>query len=544
MSGIKNILVIIPARGGSKGIPRKNLKSLAGRPLIYYPIANAKKSRFKPDVYVSSDDEEILSISKSLGAKTLKRDTQDATDLVTLDPVIFKTLERVKAKENKDYDIVVTLQPTSPLLTTDSLDEAIGLMLENPDLDTVLSAVNDTHLTWKNENGFFKPNYKARVNRQELPPIYKETGGFLITKTRNVSLQNRLGKNISLFLLSESESVDIDNYSDWALCEYYLKRKKILFVVSGYPQIGLGHVYNTLSLASNFSGHEVNFLVDNKSKLAYQKISEKNYSVFIQSKKDILDDIALLSPDIVVNDCLDTSASYIASLKKQGYAVINFEDLGEGAKLADLTINAIYPEDEVLPNHFFGHKYFILRDEFLLNSPRSTSSSVREILISFGGVDPSNLTRKVLDSIYTECKKNKIKIKVITGFGYRKKESLNKFPDIKIYKNVTNISDHIRSADVVFTSAGRTTYEIASMSVPAIVLAQNSRELTHFFANAEYGFVNLGLGKNVSLEKISQSFDDLVKNYERRKCMADTMSKCDISSGRDRVIAIMNRVIN
>ena len=87
------ILVIIPARGGSKGIPQKNLRSLNKKPLIYYSIKNALNSKFKPDVYVTSDNFEILTISKQLGAKTLKRNTKLSNDSVTLDPVIFNAFK-------------------------------------------------------------------------------------------------------------------------------------------------------------------------------------------------------------------------------------------------------------------------------------------------------------------------------------------------------------------------------------------------------------------------------------------------------------------
>ena len=145
----KNILVIIPARGGSKGIPRKNIRSLNGKPLISYSIQTAITSKYKPDVYVSSEDDEILSISELLGAKIHKRSIEKAFDIVTLDPVIFDAFTSICKKERKNYDIIVTLQPTSPLLKTKSLDKALEKIIENPDIDTIISALDDTHLTWR-----------------------------------------------------------------------------------------------------------------------------------------------------------------------------------------------------------------------------------------------------------------------------------------------------------------------------------------------------------------------------------------------------------
>jgi CMP-N-acetylneuraminic acid synthetase/spore coat polysaccharide biosynthesis predicted glycosyltransferase SpsG len=539
-----NILVTIPARGGSKGIPRKNLRALAGNPLIYYSIKNALSSKHKPDVYVSSEDSEILSIAQKLGAKTIRRNLDDAEDATTLDPVIYRAWMQAQAIEKKSYDVVVTLQPTSPLLKAESLDSALDKIIQNESIDTIISAVNDTHLTWKVESGNYKPNYTERVNRQQLPPVFKETGGFLIARSKNITENNRIGKNVELFTLSDKESIDIDSYADWGLCEYYLKRKRLLFVVSGYQEIGLGHVYNTLLIANDIVDHEVIFLVDEKSQMAFDKISSKNYPVNLQVQTDIVDDIVNLSPDVVINDRLDTDKKYVQSLKAKGYKVINFEDLGEGAKLADLTINAIYPEDKIIPNHHFGYKYFILRDEFVLTTPSPTKMSVNTVLLSFGGVDPNNYTHKVLSAIYSECQQKHIKIKVVTGFGYQQLDSLDTFKDIEIHSNVQNISDYMREADLIFTSAGRTTYEIASLAVPAIVLAQNERELTHFFANAEHGFINLGLGTLVDNQKINETFKHLIASGEQRQYMSRLMSECDLLSGRSRVVSLIKQVIN
>ncbi|GLP98276.1 cytidyltransferase [Methylophaga thalassica] len=538
-----NILVVIPARGGSKGIPRKNLRSLAGRPLIFYSIRNALASSFLVDVYVSSEDEEILSISEKFGAKVLKRNDEDAQDVVTLDPVIFKAYKQAEAIEKKQYDIIVTLQPTSPLLSAKSLDEALSKLINTPEIDTIISAVNDTHLTWKIENNAYKPNYLKRVNRQELSPLFKETGGFLITRAKNISQSSRIGEHVDLSLLSDKESIDIDSYADWGLCEYYLKRKKLLFVVSGHMKIGLGHVYNTLLLANDIVEHEVLFLVDDESQLAFDKISSKNYPVVMQVESDIVEDIKKLNPDVVINDRLDSSHDYMKALKALGIKTINFEDLGDGAQLADLVINAIYPEREILPKHFFGHKYFILRDEFILTPKRKVSEYVKKVLLTFGGVDPNNYTSKVIQAIQPYCRKMNIEITVVAGFGYSDYESLEAFKDIQIIRNTMNIAELMQDADIIFTSAGRTTYEVAAMQVPTIVMAQNERELTHLFANAEHGFINLGLGTEVGNEKITEAFSSLVENYSSRQYMSKLMAKADLTAGRQRVLKLVHQIV-
>ena len=538
-----NILVVIPARGGSKGIPRKNLRLLNGKPLIYYSINTALASSYDIDVYVSSEDDEILNIASQFGAKTHKRDISIADDKSTLDPVVYAAYEYAKQIENKEYDYIITMQPTSPLLKTTSLDSAIEQAIEDKSIETVIAVKDDTHLSWRKENGKFVPNYEKRVNRQYLTPTFTETGAFFITKREVITKNNRIGKTVKLYVLSNGEEIDIDTYEDWNICEYYLKRKHILFVVTGNSEVGLGHVYNTLLLANDILNHKITFLVDKKSQMAYNKIASKNYPVFIQKHENIIDDIKALNPDVVINDRLDTDVKYMEELKSLNLKVINFEDLGEGAKKADLVINAIYPEKQVLPKHYFGHKYFMLRDEFIYSKQKEIDKDVKNILVTFGGVDPNNYTRKVIETIYQYCQENKINITVITGFGYREYDSLSEFQNIEIKENIMNISTYIKNADIVFTSAGRTTYEIASIGTPAIVLAQNERELTHFFASSEYGFLNLGLGYKISSKELYKNFVELVESYENRKYMSELMKRVDLKNGRKRVVKLIQNVI-
>lgn len=539
-----DILVVIPARGGSKGIPRKNLRLLNGRPLIYYSIETALSSAYNLDVYVSSDDDEILNISKRFGAKTHKRDLNLSDDKSTLDPVIFSCYSYATEKEHKDYKYIITVQPTSPLLKVSTLDLAIYKAMSNQKIDTVIAAKEDTGLTWRFENNKYLPNYKKRLNRQYLTPIYKETGAFVITRKDIITDKTRIGENVLLSTLENGEEVDIDTFEDFNLCEYYLKRKHVVFVVTGNKKVGLGHVYRTLLLANDIVNHKVTFIVDDDSDMAFNKIQTNNYDVKIQKSPKLIDDIIKINPDIIINDILDTQKDYIEKLKKLDFKIINFEDLGEGSRYADVVINAIYPEKKVFKNHFFGHKYFVLRDEFLFSKRKKINKSVKSILITFGGVDPNNYTLKVLKSIYDLCISKNIKIDIITGYGYDNYQSLKDFKLVSIHKNISNISDFMFEADIIFTSAGRTVYEIASIGTPAIVLAQNERELTHFFASEEFGFINLGLGYEVENSKIINVFLELISSKSNRLYMNELMKKHNLTNGRKLVNQIIQNTIN
>ncbi len=538
-----NILAIIPARGGSKGIPRKNLRLLVDKPLLYYSIKNAINSKYNLDIYVSSEDDEILNIAQKFGAKTHKRNLNISDDISTLDPVIYCCYKYAKQIEEKEYNLIITLQPTSPLLTSRTLDFAIEKMINNSEIDTIIAAKDSTHLSWRKESGKYSPNYIKRVNRQYLTPEYTETGAFLITRNVIITKNNRIGKNIDLSLLNGGEEIDIDTYEDWNICEYYLRRKHILFVVTGNKIVGLGHVYNTLLVANDILNHQITFLVDLESELALQVIKSKNYPVFIQREENIIDDIKRIEPDIIINDRLDTPESYTKELKSQGYKIINFEDLGSGCIHADLVINGIYPEKHTLSNHYYGKEYFILRDEFIISNQKVVKEDVKNILITFGGVDPNNYTEKVIRTINKYCKAKGIKITVIAGFGYKKYDTIKNYENIIIRQNISNISDYMLQADLIFTSAGRTVYEVASIGSPTIVMAQNEREMTHFFASPEYGFSNLGLGYKVTDAELEIEFLSLVNSFDTRKHMSNLMKKQDLKSGRKRVNSLIQELI-
>jgi CMP-N-acetylneuraminic acid synthetase/spore coat polysaccharide biosynthesis predicted glycosyltransferase SpsG len=539
-----SVLVVIPARGGSKGIPRKNLRPLAGRPLIHYAIGTALASRFAPSVYVSSDDEEILQLARKFGARQHRRSAANAADAATLDPVVFEAYRDIVRAEGRDFELVVTLQPTSPLLSTASLDAALERMRRDPALSTLIAAMDDTHLTWREERGRFVPNYAARVNRQQLPRVYREAGAFLITRARYVSERSRIGPNVGLHVLEGRERIDIDSYEDWSLCEFYLRRRKVVFFVRGYPEIGLGHVYNALQVAGELVEHDLLFLVDERSALALRKIAEHNYPVEQLSAGDLATQVLARRPDLVINDCLDTEAAYVQALKAGGCKVVNFEDLGPGAQRADLVINAIYPEREAPANHFYGPAYFCLRDEFLATAPRPMAPRVRRVLLTFGGVDPGNLTEKVLGAIVPFCARHGVEVHVVTGFGYARHDSLGRFAGVRVFRDSQTMSDHMAEADVCFTSAGRTLFEVASLLVPSIVLAQNERETTHLFGTEQNGFLTLGLGAACAPERILGALRELVERPERRAEMRRRMEGTDLRHGRRNVMKLVRTLLS
>lgn len=532
-------LVVIPARGGSKGIPRKNVRLMVGKPLISYSIDNALNSNYDIDVVVSTDDDEIARISSLYGARIIIRPENLATDSVTLDPVIFHAMCEMEKEKNVKYDVVITMQPTSPLLKRETLDAAIEYFVEN-DFDTVLSGINKPHLSWTEKEGKIVPAYEKRLNRQYLPKNLMETGAFFISKREFVKEHSRFGPNVSVYEVSENEAIDIDTPQDWWIAEKELSKKNILIRVEGYSEIGLGHIYRGLLLAYNLIDHNIRFVLSEKSDLGIKKIKDSHfpYSI-IREDNEIANLMKDFNCDILINDMLDTEEEYIKLCSSTGVRVINFEDLGQGARLADAVINDLYEKKNELDNHYWGSEYYCIRDEFLLAKPSEFRECVEEVLVIFGGTDPCNLTKRLFDVIQM-INNDKIHYTFILGMGYKKtneliEKSKNLNLNVDFIQDVKLMTEYMGKADIAISSQGRTMLELASMGVPTILLAQNKREQHHEFGYLKNGFINLGLGSEVEDDTIKQTLIWLINSPQIRKQMKDQMKKKDLKQGIERV---------
>lgn len=540
----RRALIVIPARGGSKGIPRKNLRLLAGRPLLAHTIEIAKKIAISSLIVVTSDDEEILSIAEEHGIMTRQRGSDLAGDQVTLDPVVFDAYQNMSG--HYDFEYVVTLQPTSPLLRIASFERALRKLDDDPSIDCVISVVPSRHLSWRRERDRFVPNYEERVNRQAIRPVYVETGAFVIRRARTYSnVLDRVAGRVVPYEVDAAEAVDIDSHADWVLAEYYLNRRNVLFVVAGSPTLGLGHVYRAMLVAEQLPHHRVGFLTPADSELGYTSIRDRHFDVHQQPlDQNLLEAVCDLQPDVVINDMLDTQSDYVRSLKDRGCVVINFEDLGSGAQYADLVINALYPERVSLANHYFGPAYFCARDEFRRHSQVTIRDTVEDVLVTFGGADPSGLTEKTIDAVQEVCAARGIRLTAILGLGYEGPLRYERRPGVTILHNVKNMANRMAAADVAITSAGRTVYELACLGVPSIVLAQNQRELSHVFANAANGFANLGLGSGVPPDEIARTLVTIVEDLATRRTMQERMVSHGTRDGIERVMALIRKAIS
>ena len=539
------ILVVIPARGGSKGIPRKNVRLLDGQPLISYSINVAKSSEYVDDVVITTDDSEIALLSEKFGASVIRRSEELSTDETPLDPVVYDAMVQKEKLAFDEYDLVITLQPTSPLIKTSTLDQVIE-KFEDFAIDSVITVVDDRRLSWgydENNERFF-PNYIERKNRQDLPKDFKETGAILATRRKFVNEFSRLGTNIDIVEVSQEESVDVTNYEDWWIAEKYLQRKKIAIVPNASESAGTKHINRCLSVASKLVFHDILFLLEETHQLGIDIIEKYNYNYKIyDGKDDLINCLRDYSPDLLLNDIADTSSEYISILRDEGYFVINFEDLGTGSGLANVVFDALYEHDLSEKNIYTGYEYYLLRDEFYFQPQKIITHAVNNVLITFTGEDEDNLTEKVINSILSTNYEGRIN--VIVGLTYPDLEGLiSKYESnqsIQIYQNVSNISEFMFKADIIFSSASKRMYDICSLGVPTICLCQNERELSHVFANESNGFINMGLGVDVEMQQLIDQFVNLVNDYDLRVAMNKKMLSIDLKNGFENMEAVIRQ---
>lgn len=223
----KSFLSIIPARGGSKRLPRKNILKILDKPLIAYSIEAGLNSKYIDKLIVSSDDDEILSISKDYGAEIIKRPANLAEDTTTT----FDTLKHVVENISEEYEYIVLLQATSPIRKSSHIDEAIKL-LEEKKADAIISVCEMEHSPlWSNtlpsDNNmklFLKDEIKNKRS-QDLEKYYRLNGAIYICRTDKF-LENKgffLEENIYAYIMDRKDSIDIDEEIDFLIVKELMK---------------------------------------------------------------------------------------------------------------------------------------------------------------------------------------------------------------------------------------------------------------------------------------------------------------------------------
>ncbi len=230
----KKILAVIPVRGGSKGVPRKNIKILDGKPLLYYSIREGKKSKYIDRLVVSTEDQEIKKVAEEFGAEVIDRPEELASDTATTPDTLINVLKQLKQKDDYKPYAVLLLQATTPLRTFRDIDKAIELFL-NEDSDSVVSvceapAKMNPHWVRKIENGLLKPYLKEdeknpHAMRQDLPKVFWRNGMIYIIKTSVlIKTRNMYGEKCIPYIMEPRYRINIDEPTDFMFLEMLIQK--------------------------------------------------------------------------------------------------------------------------------------------------------------------------------------------------------------------------------------------------------------------------------------------------------------------------------
>ncbi len=520
----KRAIVIINAIGKRGPFPDTLTKSLAGVPLLQRAINLALEITISSQVYVITDAEEIDLMSERNGVVSLK--TKDLYDL-------FASFH--------NENTIVSVSPYCPLLTKREINNALKMFKDTKsnfllpvkrNTKTALSLLEDKEII---------QYLTSKADQETLLTICPDFHIFSPQILEN-TFSSLPSQNRNYFELS-SKSIEIRNPEDWWVCEKFLRRKRIVFRVIGSKTIGMGHIYRALTLAHEITDHEVLFVCDEESEMVVKKLTGMEYRYEVFPKKGIIDEIIKLKPDLLINDILDTHKKDVSILRKKNIKVLNFEDFGTGATEANLTINEMFDKPVLKgANILWGKRYYFVRDEFNDAKPHSFNSKIESLLITFGGTDQNDLTRKILFAVKDYCQTKGIKIFVVTGSGYVHYETLQseaeKFD--KSFLEVTHatgvMSRIMEKTPIAIASNGRTVYELAHMNIPGIIVPVNEREKTHAFANKKNGFSPLnGFNKNTPSEVLT-TLIHLVEDVALRKKYFNRTLKFNFKNNKQNIL--------
>jgi CMP-N-acetylneuraminic acid synthetase/spore coat polysaccharide biosynthesis predicted glycosyltransferase SpsG len=530
MSSGRKLLAIVPARAGSRGVARKNIRTLNGLPLFTHTVRAIIASGIANRVIISTDDEVIKSWASMHGIEFHDRPAELAADQATISDVALDIVSSL----NWNGDVGV-FQPTSPLRSTESItsayDQFIGLSL-----DSLNSCVRDPHLFWFSDDQLAdaRPLFSKRENRQFIKQsLFRETGAIQFVTSDSLKLnKSMVSSNHQLFEMPEFESEDIDTISDLRRVQERCNQGLVVFRLTANRTVGTGHLYHCLQLSEYLDHHRVVFVLKDCDPFVKDLLESQRREIEIENN---LERVLLIykdvKPKIIINDVLDTTKSDVLLEKVHGFKVLNIEDLGVGADYADLVINALYHNNSSNSKSttLIGPKYATLRSEFLDLPQKSISETATKVLVTFGGTDPTQLTYRVSK---IASKITGLELTAILGIGA---EDIPDISGVNIRRNITNMASEMFKADIVITGAGRTVFEAALTGTPVISIAQNARESTHSHLDIDCGVIFLGIGDLVSDEEIQIAIERLLASAKLRLELSQRIVQLVDGKGAERI---------
>ncbi|MGF1701104.1 acetylneuraminate cytidylyltransferase [Photobacterium makurazakiensis] len=356
--------------------------------------------------------------------------------------------------------------------------------------------------------------------------------------------------NLFRLLLAQDFMINTTTTKKWEKDKKYSLNKKVVFVVKGIKGKGLGHCFRAWTIAQSLpAGIDRTFILSPNSHLGVKFFKQKleDNVALSDNDEDIIKKIIEAKPKLVINDILNTEPEYIKTIKKMNIPVINFEDIGLGSLYADCVINAVYSDSG---NHkvLFGKDYADIRKDFVKPTRENINKNptVSDILISFGGEDPTNLTQKTLNIIAKNPKLSSLHYYIALGPSYQHQHNIEHFVKTKGIKATIIVNQDIAPlmtiVDMAITANCRTVFETAFMCLPTVVISANERECLHTFYR-EAMFPYCGNGQLVNDAIIENNILKLAYNADIRQSIVEKLFTMDLSKGMERIIGQISKFI-
>lgn len=529
------------ARAGSDdAISRQNIRLVNNKPLIYYIIKTALQFK-NASVVVSTDSDEIKELSLMYGAEVIDRPKRLTNNSTSVKEICFHALKTLEWN-NQNFEYCLVLHPKIPLIELETISEFFKSAEKNTGtIFGVSSLINPKYA--------YKIEYSQKILK--LARILHDTAllnKIVCFKTKNFIDNN--GKFVTPYRgikLSKTETRELASYQDFGIFEQILLKRRILVRIDSSILIGMGHVYNMLTILNHFRNDDVIIVMHKNRNLGLKKFKENLYAVkLFSSHSDLKSIIDSFKPDMIFNDILNTKKNFMKTLSMYGCLIVNFEDLGDGRKYANLVFNPIFKEKKHLPNEYYGGKYACVRDEFRLFKNSILRDVPKKVVISYGGTDQRNLTGKTIIAIEKNNLKN-IEFIIILGFGFSHKEKIKqKILDLNrlgfrfiLVEKSDFLAQYVRDIDFSIISNGRTVFEFACMTVPILAVSVNSREMSHNFIKDEKIGLEFVFNDKTFEDQLIDGINHMLV-YGNRKYYKNKLLKLDLLSGVDRVVDIIN----
>jgi len=530
------LTVFIPALKKRVAFQDDLVKKLAGITLVQRAINKAMEFRCgRNRIHVLTDSDEIRLIAERNEVRCFYDPALDFED-----DAVSGAIAQYMLQAAASSPVSLALSPYSPLLPAELIIQAIDTLMISE--EAILKPVVRVPMRTGENNG--QKGLEAIFSSERVETEMLSTAFTAFRQSALIKGGTDKIADVLRWAIPNTYP-EISSFRDWWVCEKLIKRRRIVFRVIGNEKVGMGHIYRALSLAHEIINHEILFVTDTENAVAVNKLAGYDYCLETYKPDEVVRRIVDLEPDLVVNDILATSLDDVIPLQEEGIRVVNFEDLGDGASLANLTFNELYDRPQIKgDNILWGHKYFFVRDEFHEAHIHRFRKRVSDILITFGGTDQHDLTRKVFLAINVLCMERGITIHIAVGGGYAGYDSLARLVDgfdhVTLTRSTGVISRIMEKCQIAITSNGRTVYELAHMNIPALVISQHDREKTHEFGCEDNGFLSLGLYRGEHTERVViESLTRLLDDERYRHDLFSRTSRFDFSRNKQKVLDLI-----